>query len=94
VAAVVVVLDVAEIDGLGDARVLVELAGVGPEVPIVDEPPEVALEVADIDGIEADQRREQPPVGLGERVAGQIALARQALLEPVKASKRAVTASS
>jgi hypothetical protein len=84
VAAVVVVLDVVEVDGLGDARVLVQLARVGPQVRVVDEPPEVALEVADIDRIEADQGGEQPPVGLGEPVAEQIALADRRCLQPVE----------
>src|SRR3546814_9356889 len=48
-AAVVVVLDVVQVDGLGDARHLVEFARVVPQVGIVAESPQVALEVAVVD---------------------------------------------
>ncbi len=57
-------LDVREIHGAADPRHLVKLAGVIPEIGVIDETPEVALEVAVIDGIEPDQRREQPLGGL------------------------------
>ena len=41
----------------------------------------VAFEVAVIDRIEANERREQPPIGFGELPPDQIALPRQALFE-------------
>jgi hypothetical protein len=52
-------LDVEKIDRRGDAGLLVQLARVRPQVGIVDQAPEIALEMADVDRIEADQRREQ-----------------------------------
>ena len=69
---------------LGDPRQLIELARIGPEVGIVDQPPEVAFEVADVDRIEADERREQAHVGLGDPFAGQVALAGELVVELVQ----------
>ncbi|MCY1250883.1 hypothetical protein D9M72_645740 [compost metagenome] len=40
--------------------------------------------MADIDGVEAHQRREHPPVGFGDRAAGQVAPARQPLFQLVE----------
>jgi hypothetical protein len=51
VALIIVPLDVGKIDGRGDAGVLVKLAGVIPEVGIVDEPPQIAFEVPGIDRV-------------------------------------------
>ena len=47
-AAVVVVLDVVHEHGLRDARLLVKITGVGPQVGVVDNAPEITLEMADI----------------------------------------------
>ena len=52
---IVVALDVVEIDSLGDARRLVQVAGVGPQVGVVDQATLVALEVANVNGVEADE---------------------------------------
>ena len=41
-----------EIDGRCDTWALVKLAGIIPEVRVVDEPPQIAFEMAYIDGIE------------------------------------------
>jgi hypothetical protein len=87
---VVVPLDVVEVDGVTEPRRLVEVAGVRPQDLILRQLPAVALEVAVIDGVEADQRGEQPDVRLGDRVADQIALPRQPpgeQLEPPAADK-------
>ena len=83
-AAVIVPLDVIDVHGLGDARHLIEIAQIVRQVRIVDDAPQVALEVAVIDRVEADQRREQPPVGLGQARAGEIALPRQPPLQLVE----------
>src|SRR5829696_9226198 len=53
---VVVLLDLGEVDRLGDPRLLVEVAGVGPQVRVVDDPPAVAAEVRVVHGVEAHQR--------------------------------------
>ena len=63
-AAVIVRTDVVEINRLFDAGILVELAGIGPEMGIVDELADIALEMPDIHRVEPDQSREQPPIGL------------------------------
>ena len=55
VAHVIVPLDVAEIDRRRDARQLVDIARVGPQVLVIDDPPDVALEVPVI-----DRRRSAP----------------------------------
>src|SRR3546814_5501759 len=83
-ASVVVVLDVMQVHRVGDTGHLVELAGVAPQVGVVDETLPVALEVAVVDRIEAHQRGEQAPVGFGHPVAQQVALAREALLQVVE----------
>ena len=54
---VVVAADVVEAHRLGDAGRLVEVARVRPEVRVVDDPAQAALEVDVVDGVEAQQRR-------------------------------------
>src|SRR5260370_1664751 len=51
---------------------------------IVDDPPQVALEVAVIDRVEANERGEQPPVRLRDVLADEVALAREPPLELVE----------
>ena len=64
VRAVVVAPDLVEPDGRGDSGQLVQIAQIGPEVLVVDDPAQAALEVDRVDGVEADQGREQPPIAL------------------------------
>lgn len=47
--AVIVPLDVLEVHGPGDAGHLIEAARVGPQVRVVDDAPDVALEMTEID---------------------------------------------
>ena len=62
---------------------------------VIDQAFQVALEVPDIDGIEAGKRREQAPVGLGDPIAREVALAGESLLELVEGlEQRGQTASS
>src|SRR4029077_14715174 len=63
---VVVPLDVVEVHGVGDAVGLIEVFEVAEEVGVVDDPPEVALEMAVVDGIEAYEGDEQAPIGFDE----------------------------
>ena len=77
VAAVVVALDEVDVHGVGDAGHLIHVAHEPPEVRVVDDAAAVALEVAVVDGVEADQRREQANVGFGEPRARQIAPRRE-----------------
>ena len=63
---VVMPLDVAEVHGVGDAFGLIEVFKVVKEVRVVDDPPEVALEMAVVDDVEAYEGDEQAPVGFDE----------------------------
>ena len=63
---VVVPLDVAEVHGVGDAFGLIEVFQLVKEVRVVDDPPEVALEMAVVDDVEAYEGDEQTPVGFDE----------------------------
>ena len=63
---VVVRFDMVEIDRLGDTGNLVEILQVAGQVRIVDDAPEVALEMAMVDGIEPKQRDEQSPIRFDE----------------------------
>ena len=56
---VIMPLDVVEVDRVGDAVDLVEISQVAEEMAIVDDPAEVALEMAVVDGIEPYQRHER-----------------------------------
>ena len=63
---VVVPLDVVEVHGVGDAVGLIEVFQVAEEVWVIDDSPEVALEMAMIDGVEAHKGDEQAPIGFDE----------------------------
>ena len=63
---VVMPLDVVEIYGVDDAVGLIEVFEVAEEVRVVDDPPEVALEMAVVDGVEAHEGDEQAPIGFDE----------------------------
>lgn len=58
-------LDVPQVDRLGHARVLVDVARVIPQVRLVPQTPQVALEVVVVGGFEAHERDEHAHVGLG-----------------------------
>lgn len=59
---VVMPLDVVEVHGVGDAVGLIKVFEVAEEVGVVDDPPEIALEMAVVDGIEAYEGDEQTPI--------------------------------
>src|SRR5690606_8296664 len=63
--------------------------GEGPDVRIVDDPAVVALEVAVIDLVEANERGEQADVGFGEPGADKITALRKKLLDPVECVEHA-----
>ena len=88
VAAIVVLLDVAHVHGFRHARPLVKLAQIARQVGIVGYPADVALEVPDIDRVEADERREEPPVGFGDPVAGQVARGAEPLVQRIQCLKQ------
>ena len=86
VALIVVTLDVREIRRLSDARPLIELACICPQMRVVDQPANVAFEVSNIHRIEANQRREEAPIRFRYLVARQVSASRQTLLELVQGS--------
>src|SRR6266550_8907666 len=72
---VIVPLDVIHVHGRGDAGPLIKIAQIIRQVRIIRDAAQIALEVADIDRIEAHQRGEQSPVRLGDARSAEIALA-------------------
>jgi hypothetical protein len=85
--AVIMVLDVHEVHRWAKGRMLVEVAHIGPQRWIVDQRAAIALEMAEIDWVEADERGEEADVGLGQPTADKIALRGKARLEPVERLK-------
>ena len=63
---VVVPLDVVEVHGVGDPVGLIEVFEIAEEIGVVDDPPDVALEMAVVNGVEAYERDEQAPIGFDE----------------------------
>ena len=61
---VIMALDVVEIHGVGDSIILIEIFEITEEVRVIGNAANVAFEVPMIDGVEADQCDEQPPIGL------------------------------
>ena len=88
VTAVVMGLDVIQADRAGHARHLVQLQHVVPQIRIINQTAQIALEMDNIDRIKANQGSEQAPVGLGQLRASQVALLAQASLQPVQAVKQ------
>src|SRR6476660_2627999 len=70
---VIMSFDMVEVDRVGDAVDLVEISQVTEQVGIVDNASKVTLEMAVVDGIEADQCHKEPPVRLGDLRAEEIA---------------------
>src|SRR5688572_335417 len=60
-----------EIDGGGDAGLLVEVPEISVECRIIDDAPDIALEMAVVDRVEADEGAEELPVGIDNNVAEQ-----------------------
>jgi len=69
VAFVIVVFDMLEVGRFLHARPLVKLACKAPQVRVVGDAPDIALEMPVIDGIEANECGEQPPVRFGDALA-------------------------
>src|SRR5215208_3404659 len=74
VAPVVVLLDVVHVDRLCNAWSLIKILQIAPQVRVVHDTLQVALEVAVVDGVEANERGKEAPVGLRYAVATQVAL--------------------
>ena len=81
---VVVPLDVTQINRLANSRHLVKLANVGPKVRKIDEAPNIAFEVTDIDDIKSHKRGEQAPVGLCKAVATEKTPCAKKIIKPAQ----------
>ena len=79
-AVMVVADDMIHIHRLGDALILVELAGLATKIRIIYDALAVAFEMQVINVVKTQEGRKQAPIDLGEPVARDIALARQAIL--------------
>ena len=80
-AAVIVPLDLIDADGLGNAGHGIKIAQIIPQVGIVGDAAQIAFEMAVIDGVETDERGEQPPIRFSDLAADQITLPRFAARE-------------
>src|SRR3990172_2515012 len=81
---VVVPLDVVEVHGVGNAVGLIEIFQIAEEVGVVDDPSDIALEVAVVDRIEPNQRDEQAPIGFDELRSEEIASAGKPRVELIQ----------
>ena len=88
VSQVVVALDVIEVDGLGDTRVLVEVQQIALQIRIIHDALDIAFEVAVIDRIEANERAEQAPVRFHDPMPEKVAASGQAGLKFVERGKK------
>src|SRR5215813_13692520 len=87
-AAVITELNRRYVDGLGDTCHLIDVAQIIRKIAIIGDTPQIALEVAVIDRIEAGQGRKQAQIGLGEAVVNKVALMAELLLDLVQSPKQ------
>ncbi|MCY1223315.1 hypothetical protein D9M72_354360 [compost metagenome] len=82
-------LDLHEIDGVAEAGRLEQITGIAPQRRHLAQFLPVALEMAVVDGIEPDQRGEQPHIGFRDGVSHEVPLAGEAFLQPVQGGPEA-----
>ena len=78
---VIVPFDVVEVHRPGNAVDLVQILEIAEQVPVVDDAPKIALEMAVIDGVEPHERHEQPPIRLGGLASEKIPAVGEALVD-------------
>ena len=71
---IIVVLNVVEVDRVGNAGSAIEISCIVGERGIVGDAPHVAFEVPEINRIETDKSGEQPDVGFGQPLAAEVAV--------------------
>ena len=89
-AGIVMPLDMLEIHRLGHAWPLIHLPQPVRQICIVGNSPQVAFEVAVVHRIKTNQRSEQPHIGFGQVLAGQIAMAAQVLFQMIQLGKHII----
>src|ERR1043166_7713227 len=70
---IVVPFDVVEVHSVGDAGMLIEVTQMAIEVRVIHDSAHVALEMAVIHGVEANERAKEAPIGLENAVSEQVA---------------------
>ena len=83
--------DVIQVHGFSNARLLIEIHQVALKVLVIDEAPDIALEVPVVDRIEAYQRAEKPPVRLDDASAKEKTACGQAHLQFIERSEQRAT---
>src|SRR5882757_4708978 len=83
-ALIVVPPDVLEVHGRCDPRPLVYVTDITRQIEIVGNRSDVALKMAEIDGVKPDQRCEETDVRLGQMIAEKEAAPRQTLFDPIQ----------
>ena len=84
---VIVALDVIEVHGLCDTRLLIQIHQITLQVWVISDAPQIALEMAVVDGIEANKRAKKSPVRLDNSTWKEIPTFRQALFEFIERCK-------
>ena len=82
---IVMPLDVVDVHGLRDTRMLIEIEQVAMEMGVVEDPADIAFEVAVIYGVETHQGAEEPPVRFHDPVPKKESARRQPLLHDARA---------
>lgn len=85
---VIVAFDMVEVHGLGDAVGLIEVFEIAEQVGVVDDPPDVALKVTVVDGVEPNQRDEQTPVGFDESRTEEVSMIGELFFQLVERVKQ------
>lgn len=75
-AAVIMPLDLIDVNRLGNSGHRIEVAQIIPQVGIIGDTPQVAFEMTVIDGVKANERGKEPPIRFGDLPPDQIALPR------------------
>ena len=81
---VIVAFDMVEVHRLGDAIDLIQIFEVAEQIGVVDDPPDVALEVPVVDSVEPDERDKQAPVGFDKLHAEQVPAIPEPFLQLIK----------
>ena len=70
---VIMTFDVIEINRLGDAGLLIQVHQISLQVPIIDDPADIAFEVTVIDDVEPNECAKEPPIGFDNVIVEQVA---------------------
>ena len=88
---IVMTLDMIEIDGVGNASLLIQIHQIALQIWIVDDTAHVAFEMAVVDGVEANKRAKKSPVRLDNSAMKQVSAFRQTLFELIQSLKNSAT---